>query len=235
MRLIAILFLAGALGCQAADNPAGRWEGKVQIPGRDLMLIVDLAPDSAGALSGSITIPGLNVKGATLTDLVQKGANLTFTIKDALSGPRVKPATITAQFTPKATLKGTFQQGGNTAPFVLQRVGPAQVDLPRRNTALGAEWAGEWIGKYEFGGYPRDVTLKLASKDGVANVDFVIVGKRVNNLPVTYAGQDGEFLVIEAPSYGITYEARLNRETGEIQGTLAQGPFEVPLNLRRKP
>jgi hypothetical protein len=236
MRLIAILFLASSLVCRAADSPAARWEGTVQIPGRDLKLIVDLAAAAdGGAWIGSITIPGLNVKGATLSDIVIKGANISFTIKDALCGPRVSPATIKALLTAKGTLAGEFQQGGNHAPFVLEKSGPAQVDAPKRSTAISTELAGEWKGKYELGGYPRDVSLKLGNQAGVALVDFVIVGKKVNNLPVTLTRQDGDFLYIEAPSLGITYEGRLRRESGEIQGTLVQGPFELPLTLRRNP
>lgn len=235
MRLIAIFFLAGVLGCRAADIPAGRWEGPVQIPGRDLHLIVDLATNSSGAWQGSLTIPGLNVKGAALVEPVRKGATITFTVKDALSSPRVKPATIMLQSAPRGRLAGIFQQGGNSAVIVLEKTGPPQVDEARRSTPLSAELLGEWTGKYELGGYPRDVTLKLTNQADAAKVDFVIVGKKVNNLPVSYAGQDGTYLIVEAPTYGITLEARLHPGTGELQGTLTQGPFEVPLNLQRKP
>ncbi len=57
MRLIAIFFLAGALACRAADNPAARWEGSAQVPGRDLPLIIDLAQDGSGATRNRWNIP----------------------------------------------------------------------------------------------------------------------------------------------------------------------------------
>src|SRR5258708_31128920 len=108
MRLIAILFLASALVGRGADSPAARWEGTVQIPGRDLKLIVDLAPADGGTWIGSITIPSLNVKGAMLTDIVMNGADLSFAIKDALGGPSMGPATFKAHLTTKGTLAGDF-------------------------------------------------------------------------------------------------------------------------------
>jgi hypothetical protein len=66
MRISIILFLAAALVSRADENAAGRWEGTVQIPSRQLMLIVDLAAESGdnGGWQGSITIPGLGIKGA---------------------------------------------------------------------------------------------------------------------------------------------------------------------------
>ena len=235
MRLIAILFLASVLACRAADNVAGRWEGTVQIPGKDLHLVIDLAPDRAGAWTGSITIPSLNLKGASLAEITTNGANLSASIKDALSTPSGGPATMKVKLTNKGTLAGFFQQGGNTAPVFLNKTGSAQVDPPKRNTPIGTAFEGEWKGKYEMGGYPREVTLKLGNQAGTPAVDFVIVGKKVNNVPVALTTQDGDFLMIEAPTFGISYEGRFRRESGEIQGTLTQGPLEASLTLRRNP
>src|SRR6476661_6473525 len=66
---VAILTLAPRIGANAAIQAAevasgleGRWCGKVQIPGRDFVLIVDLAHQANW--SGSATLPGLNIKGA---------------------------------------------------------------------------------------------------------------------------------------------------------------------------
>jgi hypothetical protein len=43
LRLLAVIFFASAVLCQAAENAAGRWEGSAQIPGEELKLIVDLS------------------------------------------------------------------------------------------------------------------------------------------------------------------------------------------------
>ena len=55
MRVAFILLLASALISRADENAAGRWEGTVQIPGRPLEVIVDLAARVAtGGWQGSI-------------------------------------------------------------------------------------------------------------------------------------------------------------------------------------
>ena len=233
--LIAIFTLALRIGAnttiQAADVASGlegRWSGKIQIPGHELILIVDLARE--GNWSGSATLPGLNVKGALLTDLKVQGADVSFAVQ-AMTGPSVEPPKIKARLSGKR-LVGDFLQGGNTARFALEKIGPPQVEEPAHSTPVAKEFEGEWNGGYELLGYPRQVTLKLQNHvPEPASADFVIVGRKVNNLPVDRITQQSNFITIECSAFGITYEGRL--ENGEIHGTVLQGPIEVALILRR--
>ena len=51
-----------------------------------------------------------------------------------------------------------------------------------------------------------------------------------------YGGQvfkEGDFLSIKSDEFGITYEGRFRKEAKEINGTFTQGPFELPLVMRR--
>lgn len=234
MRLIAAILFASAVLGQAAESAAGRWEGSAQVPGGELKLILDLSDESGQGWIGSIIIPGFGVKGAPLVDLKGKGSDLAFAIKGALGNERTGLVEIRTHVTNDGHLAGEFKQGGNTAPFVLKKTGPPQVELPPRSTAVGKEFEGEWKGQYEMMGYPRDVTMKFANRgaDG-ASLEFTIVGKKTNNVPVSLVTQEGDFLSIKSDEFGITYEGRFRKETNEINGTLTQGPFEVPLVLRR--
>jgi hypothetical protein len=234
--LVAVLALALGIGVntitQAADVPfglEGRWSGKVQIPGHELVLIVDLAHETNW--SGSATLPGLNIKGASLTDIKVEGGDVACAIQ-AMTGPGVEPPKINAHLSNKE-LVGDFLQGGNTARFALEKIGPAQVEEPPRSTPIAKEFEGEWAGGYDLLGYPRKVTLKLQNHASQpASADFVIVGRKVNNLPVDRITQQGNFITIESSVLGgITYEGQLNN--GEIHGTVFQGPVEVALVLRR--
>jgi hypothetical protein len=234
LRLLAAIFFASAVLCQAAESGAGRWEGSVQIPGGALQLIVDLSEESGKGWIGSIIVPGFGVKGAPLADIAVRDSELAFAIKGTLGGERVGQAKFKAHLTADGHLAGDFMQGGNTAPFVLEKTGPPQVELPPRSTAVSKELEGEWKGEYELNGYPRHVTMKFAhgGADG-AGVEFVIVGKKTNNVPVSLVTQEGDFLSIKSDEFGITYEGRFHKEAGEIKGTLTQGPFELPLVMRR--
>ena len=83
-------------------------------------------------------------------------------------------------------------------------------------------------------GYPRDVTMKFANRGAEGgSLEFTIVGKKTNNVPVSLVTQEGDFLSIKSDEFGITYEGRFRKETNEINGTITQGPFEVPLVMRR--
>jgi hypothetical protein len=225
------LQLAGmaATGAETALPLEGRWSGKIQIPGQELILVVDLA--HRASWNGSVTLPGLNVKGAPLTAINVQGDDVSFGIQ-ALTAPSVEPPKIQARLSDKK-LVGDFLQGGNTARFILEKTGPPQVEEAPRSTPVAKEFEGDWKGDYELLGYPRKVTLKLQNHASEpASADFVIVGRNVNNLPVDRITQQGNFITIESSaSGGLAYEGRL--EKGEIHGLLLQGPVEVGLVLRR--
>jgi hypothetical protein len=230
LRLLAAIFFASAVLCQAAESAAGRWEGSAQIPGGELKLIVDLSEESGKGWIGSIIVPGFGVKGAPLGNIALKDSEFAFAIKDAFGGQ----AKFKAHLSADGHLAGDFMQGGNTAPFVLEKTGPPQVELPPRSTAVSKELEGEWKGEYELNGYARHVTMKFANRgpDG-AGVEFVIVGKKTNNVPVSLVTQEGDFLSIKSEEFGITYEGRFRKEAAEIKGVFTQGPFELPLVMRR--
>jgi len=71
----------------AAPSPEGRWEGRVEIPGTGLPLVIDLARTSAGAWTGSIVIPGLGIKGAPLSNLVVSDDQVSFDLGNILGTP----------------------------------------------------------------------------------------------------------------------------------------------------
>jgi hypothetical protein len=234
MRIAFILFFASALVSRADENAAGRWEGTVQIPSRELVLIVDLAAgsDGSGGWQGSITIPGLGIKGAPLTDIAVKSDDVVFSIKSALADQRAGPAKFNAHFVGNGKLAGNFEQAGNSAPFALEKIGPSQVEPPPHSTAIAKEIEGEWKGGYELFGYPRKVTIKLQNRGAEgASAEFVIVGRKENKLPVDHVVQEGEFITIDSHETGLSFEGRARK--GEIQGTILQGPIEVPVTLRR--
>ncbi len=232
-KLILIFFLAGSVRTRAAENPNGRWEGNIQIPGEDLAVVVDLLKGDSGAWSGSITIPSLNVKGASLTDIAVKEGDVNLTIKSALASQDTGPAKLSGHLAGDA-MTGNFLQGGNSALFTLHKTGPPQIDAVARSTPVGSEFEGEWKGEYELLGYKRHVSLKVLNHQGAgATADFVVVGKRVNNLPVDLVTQEGDFLTVDSHETGLSYEGRFVKNANELAGVIIQGGIETPLVLHR--
>ena len=118
-------------------------------------------------------------------------------------------------------------QAGNTAPFALQKRDRRRWKFPPRSTAIAKEIEGEWKGGYRAFGYPRKVTIKLQNRgpEG-ATAEFVIVGRKENKLPVDRVVQQGEFVTVDSHETGLSFEGRARK--GEIQGTIFQGPLEIP-------
>ena len=221
-----------AAQANAAPSAAGRWQGLVQIPGLPLHATIDLDQDQSGAWTGSIIVPELAMKNVALTDIAPHDGALTFTINGALAGPQEPAATFDARLEADDVMSGTFTQAGNHAPFALRRTGTAQVDLPPRSTPVAKEMEGKWTGDHELMGYTRHVTVTFANHGSdPATVEFVVVGKKVNNLPVDLVLRDGDFVRIESHTFGISFEGRLH--DGALEGTYEQGPIEAPLVLRR--
>lgn len=234
MRKTLFVLLASAALCSHAADVAGRWSGRVQIPGRELPVVVDIAKDASGAWIGSLTVPGYNVKGAPLGNVKVDGAAVAFDAGNALGAPPDGPAVFSARLDAGGTMSGEMRQGGNAAPFALKRVGDAQVELPARSTAVARALEGRWTGEYEMGGYPRHVTVDFTNHAGAAaTVDLVVVGKATTKVPIDFVSEQEGLLRLESHAYRINYEGRIHAEEGRIAGTLAQGSIEVPLVLRR--
>jgi hypothetical protein len=201
----------------------------VQVPDRELTVVLDLEHSEGGSWRGSIIIPGLNIKGAPVADIVVNDSDASFTFK----GARDLDATFKGHFGADGTLAGDFTEAGNRAPFALKRIGPPQVEAPVRSTAIAREIEGEWKGEYQIFGAPRHVTLKLMNGANGATAEFVVVGRRVNNLPVDLITQEGELIMIDSHQTGIGYEGRFDKNTNQIKGTFMHGPIDLPLVLRK--
>jgi hypothetical protein len=225
LRLVATVVLTISLPCRGEETISGRWEGTAHIPGDDLTVIVDLAQEN-GASVGSMIIPGLDVKGAPLTDIKVKPPDVSFSLKGTL-GIQLK-----LQLDGNGKMTGNFEQAGNRAPTTLQRTGPPEVEQPPRNTPVAKELEGEWKGDYEMLGYTRHVSIKFTNRgpNGVA-AEFVIVGRKHNNLPVDLVTQEGDLVTVDSHEIGFSFEGRLRN--GKLTGVIRQGAAETPLVLER--
>lgn len=218
----------------AATAPDGRWQGAIEIPDRALTVVIDVARDEKGEWRGSITLPGLGIKGTPLTSIVVRGTDVAFEIDGPLAVPTYGRAAFVARVA-GTSMTGEVRQAGNVTRFSATRIGPAQVEPKPRSTPVTRDVEAEWRGEFELGGYPRHVTLAFANHaGGGATARLVVVGKATTDVPIDVVVQQGDSLRVESPS-GIAFEGRLSRETGELRGTIELGSLERPLVLLRVP
>jgi hypothetical protein len=233
--VLGVVWLLAASGAWPATDPAGRWEGVADIPGRPLRLVLDLDRDAQGRWAGSATLPGRGVKGVQIEPLAVDGCDVRMGLARAFQGGEAMQPALALSCQADGTLSGNFVLGGRRTTVSLRRSGPAQVDRPAAAGPITAALAGRWIGRYELGGYAREVTLTLANgADGLGRGQLVIVGKRTTTLEVDQVAQGREFVTVRASTTNFGIEGRLAAMEGVIDGAVSQGPFEAPIVLRRQ-
>jgi len=227
--------LAASAAARAAPDAAGRWEGVADVPGHPLRLVVDLDRDAQGRWEGSAILPDRGVKGAPLDALDVAGCDVRFGLKAAFPGGDALQPKLDLACQADGTLAGSFALGGRSTRVSLHRSGAAQVDRPATSSVISAALAGRWTGRYELGGFAREVTLTLANRDGKGGGgQLVIVGKRMTTLDVDQVTQGREFVTLRASAADFRIEGRFSPEDGVIDGGVAQGPFEAAIVLRRQ-
>lgn len=76
-------------------------------------------------------------------------------------------------------------------------------------------------------GYTRHVSLRFSNRgtDG-ATVEFVIVGRKHNNLPVDLVTQEDDLVTVDSHEIGFSFEGRLR--DGKFTGAIRQGGSKPP-------
>jgi uncharacterized protein len=101
-----------------AQDLSGLWKGQIEIPGSPLALNVTFDKDS-----GTIDIPDQGATGLALKDISLENETIHFAI-DGVPGDPTFDGTMSEN-----AITGTFTQSGQEAPFSLERIDVAQVDV----------------------------------------------------------------------------------------------------------
>ena len=237
MLRIAIAALLGvpALVLAAGTAPEGRWEGVIRVPDRELRFVADFARDRGGAWTGSITIPGLSVQGASLSPIEVSDAADCIHHRQRARHLDARPGVVQRA----ARLDGAHRRRA-AAGGQRSRVRDAE-DRIGAGRAAAAQHARERAGRGRVGRRVRARRLSAPSDDHSCRTattrarqhEFVIVGKQTTRLPVDFVGEDGHFVRVEAQAMGVTFEGRFDAQRDEIGGAITLGAVELPLTLRR--
>lgn len=114
--LVLAAFLPTAVLQAQGPEVAGHWEGRIEIPGNTLQILVDFTAGEKG-LTGVVSIPIQQAKDLPLADIRREGDGIAFAIAGIPGNPAFK-GKVSAD---GVAIKGDFTQGGATFPFVLER------------------------------------------------------------------------------------------------------------------
>jgi hypothetical protein len=227
-RLVVLCLLATSslVWCKStAQQPllSGQWEGAVQIPGYELRVVVDLAQQGHEWV-GSLTAPELGVKGAPLSGIAVKQSDVEFESKGA--------ASFRGHLETNGELKGEYKQGGNSAPFLLKRVGDAHVDYPEPSTPISKDIQGEWKGEFQLLTSKINVILKLPNSGTPAApaAELTVIDWGNAKIPITLWKQEGNHIFVLLGD-GMSYEGEFHKGAMEIAGNLRISFLELPLSL----
>jgi hypothetical protein len=225
---VSLVFFAPLPQALAASGASGHWEGRIQIPERELGFAVDLAQGPAGAWIGSLSLKGAAAVDLPLTEISVTDATVRFTAS--------LPATTSFEGSLSADangLTGTVSNAEGGVPFALARSGEANVKLPPVSSALSKDFEGTWDAAVVADGHTGRIVLKMSpAPDGTARAVLISVDKGSAEIPVTTVTIKDGVLVLEARAVGGTYRGTLGAN-GEIAGEWIEKTARTPLTFKR--
>ena len=226
--ILAALFFAPVLFlCAGAPvNPAGHWEGVIQSLERDVNIEVDLTRSSKGDLTGTITIPKMNLNGLTLADFGGAKQSIQFQIKGT-PGDRAFKGTFSDD---GLTISGDFTMEGNVMPFRLTRTGEARVAVAVKNPPIGKDLEGTWNGSMSVEGKVKHFVLKLANQEGAAAGSLFSVEDGFE-VSIAAISQKAASVSLGIQAVGGSFAGTL--QGTELTGTWTEGPAVLAMNFRR--
>ena len=225
---IGALWMTCALPVWAQDGLRGHWSGSVEVPGQPLSMEVDLEKGPNGWI-GSISIPAQNVTGIPLDGITFTNGKCTFRLKSASVGPSFT-GTVSAD---GKTMAGDFTAGPGSFPFKFSRTGDPKVEEVKASPAVAKDFLGTWEGTLEAPGLR--LVLKISNDANGANAILISVDQGGTEIPVSAVEQKDSKLTLVVNMVGGRYEAEINKEGSELNGTWTQGPNSLPLKLKKKP
>jgi hypothetical protein len=229
VAVLAGFWLLAPSAMRAAASPAGVWEGTINTPNGDLLLVVNLHLD-AGKWAGELDVPIRAVSGLPLASVNVDGTAISF----PLPGPGEQ------HFDGKLSedgkgISGNLTAAGQPIPLDLKwKSEPRAVQKTQANTGDVQVLEGVWEGVLDAHDQHLHVRFNFTKNgDGSITATFDSIDQGVNGLPVASISRTADIVKLDIKAVGCSYEGTLSKDASAITGTFTQGD-SIPLNLQRK-
>jgi hypothetical protein len=213
----------------AQSGPAGHWEGTVQLPDRDIQIVVDLAKDDKGAWSGAFA-QGEGVRNVPLGDIKVDDKSVKFRI--AAGGANAPDFDCSLES--PTSMRCTLNTPGGSVASTMKRTGEAKVELPKSSPAVAAELEGNWEGSIETpNGTLRLVVHFKNQPDKTVKATMDSPDQNAMDLPLTDVVQKGSALEFQLRLVNGAYKGTLNKDATQLEGEWSQGGASLPLTLKK--
>lgn len=224
---LALCLIVASFPISAQEGPRGHWSGVVEVPDHPLNMELDLDKTGSGWI-GSISMPAQNVTGLPLEPIAFTNGKWVFRIKGGPGNPTFT-ATLAAE---GKTLTGDFTQGTGSFPFKFSRTGEPKVEIPKSSPALTDQFLGTWEGTLQANQSLR-IVLKMFNDATGSRATMISLDQGGVEIPVTSLDQKEAKLLLDVKMVGGQYEAEINKEGSELNGTWTQGGSSLPLKLKK--
>ena len=222
---VAIALATPQLVAAQSAQPSGHWEGSFSGPTGEVSVQLDLSPNSAGVLVGTLSTD--EVKGLPVSNLSAEGRVVRFEIPSA--GARFN-GTLADDH---RSITGEFVNSAGAAPAVLTRTGDARLAAGIKSPAIGRELEGTWNGILEVEGRRKRLVLRMQNQpDGSSSGVIVSVDDGEIELPVALT-QQGSAVTVEIRMNGGRFAATLNSGGNELSGIYTERNVQLPLMFTR--
>lgn len=216
-----------SLSPEAVGILMGRWQGKLDSPVADFMMVFRFEKSGSGDLVGFLDVPAQAARGIPISEIIMDSENLIVKIKPAMAEYRATRA--------GDGFDGKWIQGGQEIPLVLKKGGKAQIDLLDLSKASFDILSGPWNGKLDIPQGPlKTITVvlrfeKTTQGDIVGFMDAPDQGR--SGLPITGASVvDGAFN-FKISGAQVEYQGQLS-DDGMV-GEWKQMGRGLPLTLKK--
>jgi hypothetical protein len=213
----------------AQTGPAGHWEGTVQLPDRELKIVLDLDKDDKGAWTGTFASPTQNASGLPLADIKLDGKSLKFRLAVGSNAPDFD-CTLESASAMTCTLNGPG--GSISAPF--KRTGEAKVEKPKSSAAVSKALEGNWEGSLDTpNGTLRLVVHFQNQPDNTVKASIDSLDQNAMGLPLTDVIQKESAVEFQLRIAGGGFKGTMNKEGTQLVGDWTQGGGSLPLTLKK--
>jgi hypothetical protein len=215
----------------AQIGPAGHWEGRCTVDGRELTLTLDLTNDAKSLWVASMGVPSENATGLVVTDIAVDGASVKFVAVELMM------AKFDLTLTPGPTLKGTFTNPGATVPIEFKRTGDAHVELMVPSPEVSKNLEGDWEGTLAMGGGKGfEVLVRFKNQpDRTVEATFQNLSLGQGAVPMNDVRQSGQKVEFGLKVGHSSFQGKLNEEGTVLDGKMThEGAPATPLTLRKK-
>ncbi len=232
MRTYSVFFLLVMQACLfgfAQDDPAGHWEGGIQLPnGTDMGVVIDLKQDQ-GAWRGTIAIPAQGLKGFALSNVAVQAQDVSFEMANVPGTPTFK-GKLAAD---GKTIEGTMTQGEASLPFKVRRLSQAEVDAAARKEAE-LKPDSTWEGTLNAGPSTLRLVLRIfKGPEGTLTAKMDSPDQNVTGIAVPTVKMTADKLNLELPALTASYDGTFNQAKTEVTGQWTQMGNSFPLTLKK--